>query len=72
MTTSTLPIKTYGFGCAPHAVKDGYLPGVTVEYGTLEGMLSNYEGQDVAVVYGPSIAGKPNQFEFAVLHAATT
>lgn len=60
-------INTYEFGCAPQAVKDGYLPSVTIENGTLEGVLFKYEGQDVAVVYGPAVRGSENQFEFAIL-----
>ena len=67
---NTQAIKTYEFGLAPQAVKDGFAPSVTIERGTLQSVLSKYDGQDVAVVYGASIAGTQNQFEFAVLQRA--
>lgn len=63
-------IKTYEFGCAPQAVKDGFAPSVTVERGTLKSVLTKYKGQAVAVVYGASVFGAQNEFEFAVLQRA--
>lgn len=67
---NTQAIKVYEFGCAPQAVEEGFAPDVTVERGTLQSVLSKYEGQDAAVIYGASVFGTQNQFEFAVLQRA--
>lgn len=66
----TAAIKIYEFGCAPQAVNDGFAPSVTIEHGSLQFVLSKYDCQDVAVIYGASVFGAQNQFEFAVLHRA--
>lgn len=59
--------KVYDFGCAPDARKDGFAHFSHTIEGVLEDIERMYEGQDLALVMGPEIHGRPGVHQFGVL-----
>ena len=57
-------MKFFEFGTAPQAVAMGYKMAGTVQ-STKLGLLLKHAGEDIIFVYGPSIHGEPDRFEFA-------
>jgi hypothetical protein len=58
--------QIYEFGTAPIAAQGGYRI-IRVITGTKAGVLALFEHQDVRLVTGPSIFGRADEFEFAVM-----
>jgi len=60
-------VRILGFGMAPAAVKMGYGPIVELFHGTETEAKDKFAGQNVVLVTGPSISGREDAFEFAVM-----
>lgn len=61
----------YQFGTAPDQAKDGYAIEQVV-LGTDEEMRERFKGQDVRLVRGAWLHGRPGAYEFAVMAKVKT
>lgn len=59
------------FGTAPLQAKDGYRI-IGLQHGTDEELLAMFKDNDVRLVRGPSLHGRPGEFEFALMKSDDT